>query len=128
MEISLTLFGDEESPRVQIGSNVRNASDLYLESPLMAFLTSIPHCVFNAVLSVSRKEGITLRCRVRAKYVLDDGYLKVGDYVIRKVILEVEGGGCSKDELKEVVEKVKRECPIYLSFRDRMEINPIHLN
>ncbi|AWR98739.1 OsmC family protein [Metallosphaera hakonensis] len=125
MDISIILFGNVENPLVQVGTSIRKIKEIYEESPLMAFLVSIPHCIFNSINSVLEKEGIGMKCRIRTRYFLDQSFLRTGIYKFSKISIEVIGFGCDYDELKEVVEKVKRECPIYLSFMDRMEVIPV---
>ncbi|WP_338604154.1 OsmC family protein [Sulfolobus tengchongensis] len=123
MEISFTLSGDLENPMIELGGKISRAKNLYQESPLMAFLVSIPHCIANMTDNIAKKEGIPLAsCKIIARYVLDEKAIMFGNYIFKKIIIEVHSKGCSEDELKELIEKVKRECPIYLSFRDKIEI------
>ncbi|MFP3260636.1 MAG: hypothetical protein RXQ22_07085 [Sulfolobus sp.] len=42
---------------------------------------------------------------------------------MRKITIEVYGD-CDKDELDELVEKVKQNRPIYLSFNDKIVVVP----
>ncbi|MFP3200704.1 MAG: hypothetical protein RXR43_00350 [Sulfolobus sp.] len=46
-----------------------------------------------------------------------------GKYIIKKITIEVYGD-CDKDKLDELVEKVKQNCPIYLSFNDEIVVVP----
>ncbi|MCH1772225.1 MULTISPECIES: OsmC family protein [Metallosphaera] len=122
MEITINLFGSPDSPSVQLGTTIKPVEDFYGDGPLMAFLVSIPHCIFNSIYAVAEKEGLKLKCRVRARYVLDEKFLKTGIYRFTKIILEVSSQDCDEEDLRDLVAKVKMECPIYLSFMDRMEI------
>ncbi|BCS92977.1 OsmC family protein [Metallosphaera javensis (ex Sakai et al. 2022)] len=91
----------------------------------MAFLVSIPHCIFNSIYNVAEKEGMKLKCKVRARYVLDEKFLKTGIYKFARIILEVSSQDCDEEDLKDLINKVKTECPIYLSLMDRMEIRAV---
>ncbi|MDT7861386.1 MAG: OsmC family protein [Saccharolobus sp.] len=123
MEISLSLTGDLENPIIEFGGKISRAKNFYQEGPLMAFLISIPHCIATMADSIAKKEGITLSsCKIIARYVLDEKEMFLGNYVFKKIIIEIYGKGCSEEELKELIKKVKRECPIYLSFREKIEI------
>jgi uncharacterized OsmC-like protein len=124
MEFNVNLYGDVENPLVEIPGKRGRANELYSESPLYAFLISIPHCIATMFQSIAKEEGIKVKtCKVRAKYDLDEKALILGKYIIRKITIEVYGD-CDKDELDELVEKVKQNCPIYLSFNDKIVVVP----
>ncbi|MCG3109270.1 hypothetical protein L3N51_01560 [Metallosphaera sp. J1] len=125
MEISINLFGGPDSPSAQIGTTVKSVEEFYEDGPLMAFLVSIPHCIFNSIYNVAEKEGMKLKCKVRARYVLDEKFMKTGIYKFARIILEVSSQDCDEEDLKDLINKVKMECPIYLSLMDRMEIRAV---
>ncbi|BFI77028.1 OsmC family protein [Sulfurisphaera ohwakuensis] len=125
MEFSISLYGDFENPTVEIPGRIEKASKLYLEAPLYAFLISIPHCIAEAFESIAKKEGIKIKdCKVRAVYEIDEKQFMLGYPVIKKIKVFIYNSGCTSEELEEMIRKVKRECPIYLSFSEKIEILP----
>ncbi|MCY0882861.1 OsmC family peroxiredoxin [Acidianus infernus] len=125
MEFIINLYGNSENPLVEINGKKYTADRLYKEGPLYAFLLSIPHCIITMFEHLAKKEGIQVKvCKVRSTYYLDDSLLLLGKYVIKNIKIEIYGD-CSKEELNELVEKVKQNCPIYLSLSDRIQLLPL---
>ncbi|MBP1358125.1 MAG: OsmC family protein, partial [Sulfolobus sp.] len=119
----ITLSGDFNNPDVELPGRKSKADKIYVESPLFAFLISIPHCIAEAFESVARREGIRLKdCKIKAVYELDEKQFMLGYPVITKVKVYVSSKGCTKEEMEEILSKVKKECPIYLSFKEKIEI------
>jgi len=48
----------------------------------------------------------------------------LGYLVIRRIKVYISNKGCAIEEIKEMINKVKKECPIYLSFQEKSEILP----
>ncbi|BFH74566.1 OsmC family protein [Sulfurisphaera javensis] len=125
MEFNISVLGDLENPIVELPGRRARAEEIYKESPLFAFLVSIPHCVAVAFESVAKKEGIKVKnCKVRASYELDEKQFMLGYPVIKKIKIYIHNEGCTEEELNEIITKVKRECPIYLSFSEKIDIIP----
>jgi len=55
MEFSIILSGDFDNPDVELPNRKTKADKLYSESPLFAFLVSIPHCIGKAFESVCKE-------------------------------------------------------------------------
>jgi len=92
---------------------------------LFAFLVSIPHCIREAFESVCKREGIKVKdCRIKAVYELDEQQFMLGYPVIRKIRIYISNKGCTTEEINEMINKVKKECPIYLSFKEKIDILP----
>ena len=125
MEFSISLSGDFDNPEVELPNRKTKADELYSESPLFAFLVSIPHCIGEAFESVCKREGVKLKdCKIKAVYELDEKQFMLGYPVIRRIKVYISNKGCTIEEIKEMINKVKKECPIYLSFQEKIEILP----
>ncbi len=125
MEFIINLYGNSENPLVEIHGKKFTINELYKEGPLYAFLLSIPHCIITMFDHIAREEGIRVKsCRVRSTYYLDNSLLLLGKYAIKSIKIEIYGD-CDKEELKEIIEKVKQNCPIYLSFSDKIQVLPL---
>ncbi|WP_236753113.1 OsmC family protein [Acidianus sp. HS-5] len=125
MEFIINLYGNSENPQVEIYGKKSTINELYKEGPLYAFLLSIPHCIITMFQHIAKKDGIQIKtCRVKSTYYLDDTLLLQGKYVIKSIKIELYGD-CEKDELNELVEKVKQNCPIYLSLKDKIQVLPM---
>lgn len=48
----------------------------------------------------------------------------LGYPVIRKIRIYISNKGCTTEEINEMINKVKKECPIYLSFKEKIDILP----
>jgi uncharacterized OsmC-like protein len=124
MEFIINLYGNSENPVVEIHGKKYSINELYKEGPLYAFLLSIPHCIITMFEHLAKKEGIQVKvCKVRSTYYLNDSLLLLGKYAIKNIKIEIYGD-CSKEELNELVEKVKQNCPIYLSLSDKIQLLP----
>jgi len=125
MEFSITLYGDFDNPYVEIPGRKTKADKLYLESPLFAFLVSIPHCIGEAFESVCKREGIKVKdCGIKVVNELDEHQFMLGYPVIRKIKIYISNKGCTTEEINEMINRVKKECPIYLSFKEKIDILP----
>jgi uncharacterized OsmC-like protein len=122
MELTITLYGSPNNPQVEIGKNVSKANDIYVRSPLMAFLISIPHCIYLITNEINERKGNNFEYKVVARYQLDNLAIFTGNYVFEKIIIEICSKKCKKDYMEELLEIVKNSCPIYLSLKDKMEL------
>ncbi len=123
MELTITLSGNPQNPDVLIGREKRKAIELYVRGPLMAFLVSIPHCIYLASAQLAESKREDAEVEVVARYQLDPVAMFTGNYVFEKIVVEVCCvKNCDGEFVKWVAEGVKVNCPIYQSLRDKMEI------
>jgi len=122
MELTITLYGNPNNPQVEIGKNVSKANDIYVKSPLMAFLVSIPHCIYLVTSEINERKGMELEFKVIARYQLDNLAIFTGNYVFEKIIIEICGKDCKEDYMEDLLQIVKNSCPIYLSLKDKVEL------
>ncbi|MBW9140108.1 MAG: OsmC family peroxiredoxin [Candidatus Aramenus sp.] len=122
MELTITLSGNPQNPDVTLGKEKRKAIELYARGPLMAFLISIPHCIYLAStqLAESKKEDAELK--VVARYKLDPIAMFAGNYVFERIVVEICAAKCDEEFAKWIAEGVKENCPIYQSMKEKMEI------
>lgn len=123
MELTISLQGNPDNPIVEIGNNKITGKEAYNKGPLYAFYVSIPHCIFKMVNEILQSENREINVIVRARYKLKEKLMYLlGQMVIDKIVIEIVADSDDDEYLSSLVEKVKTNCPIYLSLKDRMSI------
>jgi len=94
---------------VELPNKGTKADQLYFEGPLFAFLFSIPHCSQGAFERICKREGVKAKdCKIRADYELNEKQFMLNHLVIRRIKVHISSMGCRIDEIKERINKVKK--------------------
>lgn len=123
MELTISLQGNPDNPIVEIGKTKITGKEAYSKGPLYAFYVSIPHCILKMVNEILQSDNKQMDFMIIARYKLKENLMYLlGQLVIDKIVVEIVANSTDKEYLSSLIEKVKTNCPIYLSLKDRMSI------
>ncbi|ARM75217.1 OsmC family peroxiredoxin [Acidianus manzaensis] len=122
MELIITLEGSSENPNIKIGDQTITAKEAYNKGPLYAFYISIPHCILMITNEILNRENKAFDFKIVAKYKLKEDIAYFGNFVIDHIDIDIISNYDS-EYLKNLIEIIKSQCPIYLSLSDKININ-----
>ncbi|AWR96718.1 OsmC family peroxiredoxin [Acidianus sulfidivorans JP7] len=123
MELVITLEGNSENPRVELGNISLTAKEAYSKGPLYAFYISIPHCILMITNEFLQRENKLFNFKIRARYKLKEDIEYLGNFVIDTINIDIITDYNDEKFLENLINIIKTQCPLYLSFPDKINIS-----